>query len=690
VGPFYLVSVLVNTYPIAEDHSAIVNVSNSELTRSEVRQFLIALSALAFVLSTLGLRDGGAMAFAADIVLVLCGGWCANQLIRGLDVLKEQVICVLQAYFTGLLCCSVVLFAIGWMVFLPSEFLNLGNSLLFAATFTTNFQLALLPSVDALRFDGLLDHLWVPALIAQCSAILALLYWLMYRNVLLMLTVLGLIFVASLSVSTADSLLVQMLPIGGMWAFLGGAIPFIAANRFPILRFALLLGIINLVTGILAAVTTGDTLFARAFLALSFSFLYLGSRPHVSPTMKMTQKLTEKRRNWFGMSLHVFLWSLPLTHVVIALNMTSVSASSYVGLLLPILLLALVSWSIWRSVENRFQLAQITPTAVIAFMLLANGIATLSSQGLQLRYTESAQAYVHAIDSSQNTQACPVMQNGPLAGLEVCKLGPQGAPEVLIWGDHQLASLKPGYEEAAMQAKVSSLFVALADCVPLDGLQTRYAHAGTNSGRSCDQHTAQILQAIPHLSSLKQVTIAADWLHYAGIPSSALTGRAPIRLGPIDGTPINVAQQSMYVATAAETTVKSLVDQGLRVSVIRQIPAQPRFDAELAARSHAPAQWLYQSMPKLSTEVPLAKATDRHSEIDQIFRRLSATGVLHYVDTWPAFCSAKTCSARGGLSSDYVNATRLTRSGALALIPMLERDLERVRTHTAHRVPLGS
>jgi hypothetical protein len=680
----------VNTYPSIEDDSAILNVSNSELTRSEVRQFLVALSALAFLLSTLGLRDGGAMAFAADIVLVLCGGWCANQLIRGLDILKEQVICVLQAYFTGLLCCSVVLFAIGWMVFLPSEFLNLGNSLLFAATFTTNFQLALLPPVDALRFDGLLDHLWVPALIAQCCAILAALYWLLYRNVLLMLAVLGMIFVTSLSVSTADSPLVQMLPVGGLWAFLGGAIPFIAANRFPILRFALLLGIVNLVTGILLAVVIGDTLFARAFLALSFAFLYLGSRPQASATREMTEKLTKKRRNWFGMSLHIFLWALPLTHVVTALNMSNSSASNYSGLLLPSLLLAIVSWSIWRSVENRFELGKITPTAVIALMLLANGIATLTSQGLQLRYTDSAKAYIHAINSSQSTQSCPIMQEGPLAGLEVCILGPQGAPEVLIWGDHQLASLKPGYEEAAQQAGVSALFVALADCVPLDGLQTRFTHASELSGRSCDQHSAQILQAIPHLSSIKQVTIAADWLQYAGIPSSALKQRAPIRLGPIDGTPIDVSQQSMYVAKAVETTVQTLVDQGLRVSVIRQVPVHPRFDAELAARAHAPGNWLYQSMPELSTEVPLAEATARHAEVDQMFRRLSATGELHYVNTWPAFCSKTSCSARGGLSSDYINSTRLTRSGALALIPMLKSDLERVRTHTAHRPGFGS
>ena len=624
------------------------------------------------------------MAFAADIVLVLCGGWCANQLIRGLDVLKEQVICVLQAYFTGLLCCSIVLFIIGWMVFLPSEFLHLGHSLLFAATFTTNLQLALLPSDMPLRFDGLLNHLWVPALIAQCCAILAALYWLLHRNVILLLTVLSAIFVASLSVSTADSPIVQMLPIGGLWAFLGGALPFIAANRFPVLRFSLLLGIANLITGVLAAVATGDTLFARAFLALSFAFLYLGSRPQVSPVGD-----TKQRRRWFGMLLHVFLWVLPLTHVVTALDMANSGAQNYTALLVPSLLLAILSWSIWQGIERKVHLSRITPTLVIACMLVVNAITTLTGQGLQLRYSQTALAYVQAIDTKRNDQNCPLAESGPLAGLEVCTLGPDGPPEVLIWGDHQLSALRPGYNEAAKQADVSTLFIAQANCIPLDGLQTRYANAGSHSGRSCDQHSAQVLQAIPHLSSVKQVVIAADWLLYSQIETSAHQDRDAVRLGPLDGSPIDVSQQPMYVAKAVQNTVQNLVDQGLRVSVVRQVPAQPSFNAEIAARAHAPGTWLYQDMPRIKIDVSLEEALNRHRDVDEVFRTLSFAGRIHYIDTWPTFCSSRTCSARGGLSSDYVNETRLTSSGALALAPVLADDLKRVRTHTSHKLPVG-
>ncbi|WP_411232601.1 SGNH hydrolase domain-containing protein [Marivita sp. S0852] len=657
-----------------------MHVPDTVSSRSEVRQFLVALAGVAFVLSTLGTRDGGPMAFAADIVLVLCGGWCANQLIRGIPIFKEQAICVLQAYFVGLLCCSTVLFLVGWLVFLPSEYLHLGRSLLFAATFTTNFELALLPQDALLRFDGLLDHLWVPALIAQCCGLLVVLCWLFRKNTQRLLLTLGVLAVASLIASTSESPFVELLPIGGLWAFLCGATPFFASNRYRILRYSLLLGIINLLTGILAVTATGDTLFARVFFALAIAFLYLGSRPRASRAGD-----TQRRRRWFGMALHLFLWAVPLAQLTAALDIMDPSGPAFTALLIPCLLLALLSWSVWQKVEHSMKLDRITPTAVIAGILFANGIISLSAQGMQLRYSERASAYIHALDQTRHTELCPIREDGPLAGLRVCQAGPKGPPTVLVWGDHQLLAMKSGFAEAARRAGVSTLLIAQPNCVPLDGLQTRFATAGKVSGRSCDQHSAQVLQALPHLSSIRQVTLVADWLYYLGDTQAEFQPRPPLRLGPVDGTPFNISRQSEYVETAVRHTVQSLVDTGLRVSVLRQVPALPRFNAEIAARSSAPGQWLYHSMPSLADFVPVNQAQERHTQVDDMFRILSAKGRLTYVDSWPAFCTASRCDARGGLSSDYASSTLLTPSGALSLSGILTKDLKRAQTHVAIR-----
>ncbi|WP_072777831.1 SGNH hydrolase domain-containing protein [Marivita hallyeonensis] len=660
--------------------SAVLNVSNTDVTRSEVRQFLVALYSMAFILATLGLRDSGPMAFAADTVLVLCGGWCANQLIRGHDIMKTQMICVLQAYFTGLLCCSVVLFAVGWMVFLPSEFLHLGHSLLFAATFATNLDVALLPSNTSLRFDGLLDHLWVPALVAQCCGILIVLYTLMHQNLVRLLLALAMIGFASLLASMIESPIVQMLPIGGLWAFLCGAIPFIAANRYPILRYALILGILNLITALVAVITSGDTMFARVFFAIGISLMYLGSRQRVSQSFE-----TKRRRRWFGMALHVFLWSIPLAQLSASLDIVDPKTPDYAGLIVPCLFLALISWSIWQKVENRVQLSRITPTGVIAALLFANGITTLSSQGGHFRYSQNANAYLHAIETAQTDLNCPVRTEGTLAGLEVCAFGPVGEPAVLIWGDHQLIAMKAGFAEAARRAEVPTIVIAHPNCVPLDGLQTRFSETNQGSGRNCDQLSAQVLQALPHMNSIRQVTLVADWLYYTGNTASEFVHRAPVRLAPTDGTPINVAQQAMYVSDAADRTTKLLTERGIRVSVLRQVPSLPNFDAEIAARSEAPGSWLYLNMPELSNSVTLEDVTARHAEVDSIFVNLSALGRISYVNTWSAFCTFVRCNARGGLSSDYVTSTRLTPSGALTLTPVLEDELLRAMTHSSVR-----
>lgn len=650
-----------------------------------MRQFLFAVACLAFALAALGTGNLGTNAFAADIVLVFCGAWCANQLIRGPDIFRQQIVCVLQAYFIGILCCAALLFVVGWLVFLPSEFANLGHALLLAATFTTNLGQAFFPVDSGLRMDGLFDHLWLPALIGQCSAILALLYWRLNRNPTRLLVVLGAIAVISMLLSVLQNPAVRLLPPGGLWAFLCGAIPFIATNRFAILKHAFAIGVINLLAGVLAITATGDTLFARAIVALGIAFLYLGSRPHDVDPGK-----TALRRRWFGMTLHTFLWAVPLTQLAGALSIHGPDHSDFLILIIPCLLFAIFSWVIWQHVEQRAGLDQFVITGVLATILFVNGLIGLASHGLQLRFPESAHAYIHALETRQSALTCPIETEGPLSGLEVCHVGPAGAPQALVWGDHQLESMRAGFAEAARRAEVPTLLISQPNCVPIDGLQTRFAQQAGRSGRDCDQHSDQVLQAVPHIRSLRQVTIVADWLYYADIRSAELISRPMVRLGPADGTPIDITRQPEYVATAAEQTINALVDLGLRVSVLRQVPAQPGFDAEAAARASAPGGWLYFRMPALSESTSLDAAIQRHDKIDSIFRRLAARGLATYVDTWSTFCSETRCDARGGLSSDYMTSTQLTQSGSLSLCTILEDDLRRSVTHAPMRRALDS
>lgn len=650
-----------------------------------MRQFLLAMACLAFVFAALGTGNVGADAFAADIVLVFCGAWCANQLIRGPEIFKTQVICVLQAYFIGVLCCSLVLFVIGWMIFLPEEYRHLGHALLLAATFSTNLGLALFPVDAAMRLEGLFDHLWIIALIAQCSAILGLLHWYFAKNTLRLLTALGLLALVSLILSMSDSQLVQLLPLGGLWAFLFGAIPFIATNRFPVLQYAILIGIINFLAGILAITATGDTLFARALLALGLAFLYLGSRSRAS-----SPEMTDQRRRWFGMVLHTFLWAVPLARLTAALNIYEPNQTDFLSLIIPCVLFAIFSWTIWQHLEERMGLNQFRISAVLATVLFINGLIGMTTQGLQIRFPESTQAYIHALDNSDPAFDCPLVSEGPLAGLEVCHLGPAGAPKVLVWGDHQLDAIRTGVAEAARRAQVPTILIAQANCIPLDGLQTRFSEATRTSGRDCDQHSAQVLQALPHLKSIRQVTLVADWAYYTNTRSAELFPRATVRLGPMDGTPIDTSQQTDYIANAAEQTIRFLTEKGMRVSVLRQVPAQPRFDAEMAARASVPGAWMYFGMPDLSDSVSLGEATRRHAKIDTMFRHFATKGQMTYINSWDAYCSDTRCDARGGLSSDYITSTRLTPSGALALAPLLQTDLSRALTHTPYKRALDS
>ena len=665
--------------------SDLFTIRDSESARSEMRQFLLSMACFAFVLAALGAGQVGADAFAKDIILVFCGGWCANQLIRGPEIFKSQVICVLQAYFIGVLCCALLLFVVGWMIFLPEEYKHLGHALVLAATFTTNFGLVFFPVDSGLRFDGLFDHLWIPALIAQCGIILTCLHLLFARNIMRLLAALVGLASLSLLVSLIDNAVVQILPIGGLWAFLFGAIPFIITNRFRVLEYASLIGVIALLLGVLVISAAGDTLVARALIAMGLAFLYLGSRPRAS-----MQEMSDMRRRWFGMVLHTFLWAVPLTKLNAALSISGHFQSHFMVLVVPCLLFALFSWTIWQHFEQRNRSNQIVISAVVAAVLLINGLIGLATQGLRLRFPEGAQAYIHALDSKEPAFSCSRATDGPLAGLEVCRLGPAGPPQVLVWGDHQLDAIRVGFAEAARRAQVPTLLIAKSNCIPLDSLQSRFPANSAVSGQECDQQSAQVLQALSHLKSIRQVTLVADWTYYLEIAQTELFVRPKVRLGPLDGSPFDITRQAEYVAGAAKTTIEGLRDKGLRVSVLRQVPSHPSFDAEMAARSSLPGVGLYFGMPNLSTSIDLAKAAERHAPLDQLFKGFATTGLLTYVDTWGAFCSSTRCDVRGGLSSDYITSTRLSPSGALALAPILESDLKRALTHAPYRRNLDS
>ncbi len=658
---------------------------DTEAARSELRQFLLALGCLAFVFAAVGTGTNGADAFAKDIILVFCGGWCANQLIRGPEVFKSQVICVLQAYLIGILCCSVLLFVVGWMIFLPGEYTNLGHSLLLAATFSTNLGLVFFPVDTGMRFDGLFDHLWLPALIGQCCVILSLLYWLFAKNSTRMVAAMILLAGASLMFSVMDRGPAQLLPIGGLWAFLFGAMPFILRNRFRVLEYATLIGVINSVAGVVVISAAGDTMFARALIAFGIAFLYLSSRPRTS-----RQEMTDMRRRWFGMMLHTFLWAVPLAQLTAALSISEQTKLDYVLLIIPCLLFSIFSWAIWQHFEQRIGSNQFVIRAIVSAVLFINGMIGLSTQGLQIRFPDSAQAYIHALDSDNTNYGCPMMTEGPLAGLEVCKFGPDGPPKALIWGDHQLRAIRTGYAEAARRAQISTILISQPNCIPLDGLQSRFSALSPLSGRDCDQHSAQVLQALGHLKSIRQVTLVADWAYYLGIRNAELFRPTPVRLGPMDGSPIDLARQSNYVTDAATGTLQAMANLGLRVSILRQVPAQPRFDAEMAARSSLPGVGLYFGMPSLSNSVSIEEASDLNAKADDLFTRLAAIGQMTYVNSWGAFCTSNRCDARGGLSSDYITSTRLSPSGALALTPILEADLKRALTHVPYKRALDS
>lgn len=663
-----------------------MHVPCSDGIRAEIRQVLLLLAATALVLATLDARMPGLGTLSIDLVLAFCGAWFANQLIRGHATARRQVLHVLEIYFSGLLACAIAIGALGLLVFLPDELAAFGRSLIYATTFTTNLEIAVATDPGAGRFASLLPHLWLPALIAQSCLGLWILYWQLRSRPLLLLGSLPVLGGLSLAISYYPTEATALLPMGGLWAFLCGAAPILGYAKLGMMRHALGVGVLFLTSGLLI-VMFGDAnaLLVRFLIAFGCGLLFLASRPESSTPMA-----AHLRRKRFAFVVHAFIWSYPTFGVVAGLYDGTEGVGFHAWLAVAATGLSYLSWRLWWRLSGQavaavhmFRKPALTMSAVLTL-----GALLSFTQGVPARLGAGGTAYLDAMRDPSPRVPCSVDRAGVLAGLEVCRLGKLTAPDVLVWGDHLAREALPGLQVAAARSGASMLLVSRPACAPLVGVQFRGAIV---EGRAltCEQHNAQVLQAVAHLTSLKMVMLIGDW-HMLERGARQPGGIASaVSLAPNDGRPFNPRAQGLYLSEAISGTVEGLLRHGLRVAALRQPPVQPGFHAETAARALTPGHWLYQQQMEVGLSRRREAAQAEEGAAHAALRLAQARGDIGYLDTWPLFCSTTECSVRGGLASYYSAPTRLTRHGALVLGPVIADSLQTLETFSRSRLLAG-
>ncbi|AWI84526.1 acyltransferase [Alloyangia pacifica] len=397
--------------------------------------------------------------------------------------------------------------------------------------------------------------------------------------------------------------------------------------------------------------------------------LLIGSGTGDSP---VNRALSHPLALFFGrISYSLYLWHWPV--LCLSLYLRGNYASPLEALCWMALSVAL-AWLSWRFVETPMRRARLPGIVVLGGTALASA-ATLAvgawlylGDGLAGRFGPMVRPHIAAsADFLQDWSRCTTAASGPLMGIEACPIGPEGTPQVLVWGDSHVRAFKEGLDLAAHEAGVPGLIIWRAGCPPLFGLRKTESAATPAQDRACTQANLQIRQALPAMTNLQRIALIGRWTYYAHGAGVGLDTGNTIQLFPTDAPTPADAPQSQIVAEAARATVAELRAVGAEVIALRQPPEIANYDSRRAAREAAHAGWPLTPMPVTNPDMPRGPLAQRVTEAEAPWRAMAETGEISFIDSWPRFCDAETCHALQGSEGWYFDNNHITNTAARAL-----------------------
>lgn len=322
----------------------------------------------------------------------------------------------------------------------------------------------------------------------------------------------------------------------------------------------------------------------------------------------------------------------------------------------------------WRFIETPFR--QITRTsgrkvlaalAAPSAMTLGFGLFVYLHDGLPQRFDRATQAHIKASgDFLQDWSRCHVPDIGPFAGVELCPIGPEGAPEVLIWGDSHVRAIKEGLEMASWEADAPGLIIWHAGCPPLFGVSKTESYATPSEDAACTKVKSVIERDIDALDSVHTVLLVGRWSYYATGHGIGLDEGNTIRLmghGKADNTSV--------LRTGIEQTLRRLRSEFDQVFVFEQIPEVPLYDSRRAARDLAHGH-------RAPGQVAKTARISRNAVQQRQSLAREAFGDAKVLESWDKFCDARICSALDGEESLYFDNNHITNSAARTIRPLFQ------------------
>lgn len=643
----------------------------------------IAVVAVVFYHFTIPGFSGGFV--GVDIFFVLSGFLIGDILwrevtARGTISLKHFYARRIRRLAPAFCVMAVVTFVAAYWLLLPYEFREFGKTLIASTIYLSNIQFyRQVGYFDSSAEDKILLHTWSLSVEEQFYIILPLLLltlaasqkWQLRTLVLIFLTSLGLNIAVTPFTNTATF---YLFPFRA-WELMAGVL--LAVYRYyhgdgdrhaAWISWA---GLILLAASILFTQAGPAFPGVQAVFPVLGTVLVLFNGRHDNP---VNRALSISPMVFIGLiSYSLYLWHWPvLTLSKYYINGPVVPMEKIGGLVLTFTL----AFASWRFVEQPVRLAvRLGPTALYSSAATASailvGVGSLAylSNGLPNRFPPAVRAHVNAsADFLQDWSRCYTPNSGPLTGIDVCRLGPDGPPSYLVWGDSHVRAFAEGLAMAAREHKRSGLLIWRAGCPPLFGIEKDESAATRQQNADCAKANKRIRQAIPQLKGIEKLLLIGRWSYYSEGRGVGIDASNTIQIRRAPDAEYRETHQASLFDRAVRTTIEELSQSIARIYVLRQVPEIPTYDSRVVARRLAHNHLTVDEAAKTLFTVPRKQVEARVAISEAPFRDLASQGKIDWLDSWnDGFCSAERCDAMHAGRALYFDNNHITNQTAISL-----------------------
>ena len=559
--------------------------SNSLAYRPEI-DGLRAIAVLAVVLFHAGLGVPGGFV-GVDVFFVISGFLITSLILKELEAGSFSLVTFWERRARRILPAAVVTVLVtlvaGWVILTPFDFDVLAKSALSQVTFAANlfFWRSMNYFTGSAEEQPLL-HTWSLAVEEQFYMVVPLVLLVAFRTRLRFSPAwLNALFVAAFAASLALSIALlptkptatfYLLPTRA-WELLAGSL--VAASVVPVISLGSAAREALCAVGLAAIIIpcflyTKDTAFPGAAAlppCLGTALFIWAGNSQVTPRGRLPllpALLSSRPVVFVGLiSYSLYLWHWPLIAFSHYKALEPLPLSGRVAVVVASALLAVLSW---KYIESPFRVRRLGTSRLRLFAWSGAGLATVAAtgaavvawHGFPFRFSASVQAFDRAKgEGLRSNQTVPALTLDAARAGEVPRFGaPEGRPALLVWGDSHARAIFPA-ALAAAEARGSAVTVAwttstppLLDYVP-DPVTGRFSLR--------DAAPAFAAAVVNHVrkSGIPHVLLAARWSWYFGA-------------GPDRPS---AEPSSSSLSAALLHTVETLRHEGVRVSILREVPA---------------------------------------------------------------------------------------------------------------------